>query len=138
MNTECLSKQYSPVLLGEFIQKRSFTSSGEINPLSKSPNKSGVLQLQDGEIVQADEAAWEPRSLLSLLDGLEAVKWAYILTQIGDELDIEEYHRFMYQRFRSRPQKLERLAAYWLSASWRLCMLMRAGRTYRINPGDHA
>eukprot|EP00435_Cladocopium_sp_Y103_P025340 s227_g6.t1 len=125
-----ISKQYSPILLGEILAKRSFTSSGEVNPLSRSPKKSSTLTMVEGELVKQDEAPWEPRSMLALLDGLQSVKWAHILLQLGDELDVEEFFSWMTQRFRSRPTKLEQLASYYLSASWRLAMTMRSGKSY--------
>ncbi len=47
---------YTPLQLGELLQQRSFTAGGEINPLSKSPKKSGVLQLDDDRnLVESDD-----------------------------------------------------------------------------------
>lgn len=89
------SKLYTPIMLGEIIQLRSFTASGEINPLAKSPKKAAALHIEDGEVVQAPDAIWEPRSLLSLLDGLESAKWAHILIQLGDEAGIEAFRGYM-------------------------------------------
>ena len=68
--------------------------------------------------------------MLALVDGLQSIRWAYILIQLGDEVDVNEYYDWMLQRFRSCPQKIEQLATYLLSGSWRLCMSMRAGTSF--------
>lgn len=77
------SRLYTPLLLGEILQHRSFQSSGEVNPLAKQNKKSGALTLEHGRLIEQEEKSWEPRSVLSILDGLEAVRWATILVQLG-------------------------------------------------------
>lgn len=47
-----ISKMYTPLQLGEILQQRSFAASGEVNPLSKSPKKGGVLVVDDCRVRQ--------------------------------------------------------------------------------------
>lgn len=64
-----VSKQYTPVALGEILAKRSFAAGGEINPLSKASRKVGTLYVEDERIVQDDtEKPWQPRSVLAVMD----------------------------------------------------------------------
>ena len=97
------SKLYTPLHLGEILQHRSFQSNGDLNPLAKGQKKLTNLYVEDGSLVQKEEAVWQPRSILAVLDGIVAAKWAMISVQLGDELDITEYCDVMCQRARSRP-----------------------------------
>ena len=80
-----VTKMYTPTSLGEILAKRSFTATGEVNMLAKNPKKSNVLTIEDEQLVQEDEKVWSPRSVLSIMDGIEAVVWAWILLEIGEE-----------------------------------------------------
>ena len=126
-----VSKLYTPVGLGEIIQRRSFTASGDVNPLAKSSKKSASLSLdEENQLIQADDPEWSPKSLLAIIDGVTAAKWAMILTQWGEEHLVQEYTNWMIQRARSRPAKIEQFLTYWTSASWTLAMALRTGKTF--------
>ena len=125
-----VTRQYSPVQLGEILAKRSFQASGEINPLAKSPKKSNYLTIEDNLVVQEDEKVWQPRSILAVMDGVNSIRWAYILLQLGEEDQIHAWCDWCIAKARARPNKLEQLKAYWEAASWRICMGMRAGKTF--------
>lgn len=123
-----VSKMYTPLQLGELLQQRSFSASGEVNPLSKSPKKGGVLVLDDDpNLVESDDPTWVPKSVLSVLDGLQAARWAYILTQMGDEDEVNTFIHLMTQRARSKPDRMPQFVAYWHAAMWRVAMDMRGG-----------
>ena len=125
------SKVYTPVGLGEIVQRRSFTAAGEVNPLAKTVKKSTSLSLDDDhQLVQTDDPEWSPKSMLAIIDGITAVKWAMTLVQWGEERDVAEYAAWMIQRVRSRPSKTEQFLTYWTAASWSLVMAMRNGRTF--------
>lgn len=124
------SKLYTPLLLGEVLQHRSFQSSGEVNPLAKQNKKAATLTLEDGVLIEKDEKGSEPRSILAILDGLEATRWATILVQLGPEQDVHRYIDWMVQRIRSRPTKTEQFNAYWTSCAWKIAMGMREGQSY--------
>lgn len=126
-----VSKSYTPVGLGEIVQRRSFTAAGEVNPLAKNVKKPTSLSLDDDcQLVQTDDPEWSPKSMLAIIDGITAVKWAMTLIQWGEERDIAEYAAWMVQRVRSRPSKIEQFLTYWMAASWSLAMAMRNGRTF--------
>ena len=81
------TKQYEPPGLGEVIQARTFTASRDVNPLREKKHASKGLRIEDDTLVPKEDPQWEPRSVLSVLDGLEATKWALIR---GEEEHIEE------------------------------------------------
>lgn len=124
------SHLYTPLLLGEILQHRSFQSSGEVNPLAKQNKRTSSLKLEDGVLIEQDEKGWEPRSVLAILDGLEAASWATILVNLGPEHDVHRYIDWMTQRVRSRPNKTEQFNAYWTACSWKIAMGMREGQTF--------
>ena len=122
-----ISKMYTPLQLGELLQQRSFTASGEINPLSKSPKKSGILTVdEERNLVEADDPTWVPRSVLSVLDGLQAARWA----QTGDEEDVNIFIEQMVQRARSKPDRMSQFVTYWHAAMWRVAIDMRSGEPF--------
>ena len=60
-----ISKNYTPLQLGELLQHRSFSANGDINPLARSPRKTSVLSLdEDKQLIEADDPTWTPRSLI--------------------------------------------------------------------------
>eukprot|EP00435_Cladocopium_sp_Y103_P027430 s2498_g6.t1 len=80
------TKSYTPTGLGEILQKRSFTASGDVNPLQKQTASKQLLRIEDDCLVQDEEGkSWTPRSILAVIDGVNAVRWAWILLQIGEE-----------------------------------------------------
>ena len=81
-----VSKTYAPVQLGEILAKRSFTAAGEVNPLQKQTKAVQMLRVQDDQIIQEeDEKSWTPRSMLAVMDGVNSIRWAWILLQIEEE-----------------------------------------------------
>ena len=125
------SRMYSPVLLGDIIQRRSFTASGDINPLSAKAKSSRTLTLEDDQLTYQDEATtWTPRSLLAAIDGLQATKFAMIFVQWGSEAAIEKFFAWLVQRARSRPTKMEHFNQYFTAISWQLCMNLRQGTSF--------
>ena len=125
-----VSKMYTPTLLGEILSKRSFTATGEVNMLAKNPRKSNVLTIEDEQLVQEDEKVWSPRSVLSIMDGIEAVVWAWILLEIGEEHHCQTFGKWCVNKARSRSQKLEQFKQWWDAAGWKIAMRMRAGTTF--------
>ncbi len=92
------TKLYTPLGLGEILARRTFTASGELNPLvlgknSSTASSNQALRLLGQEFVPADDPQWVPPSLITLLDGIEASKWAWILVGIGEEEHIIAYRQ---------------------------------------------
>lgn len=124
-----VSKQYTPIGLGEVLQLRTFQANGEPNPLTKRERSYTVLTLQNGKLV-ANLEVWTPRSVLSILDGLNSVRWAGALVQLGSEQSIHLFYDWLVRLARSRPQKTDQLAQFDAAASWKLALEMRARKTF--------
>ena len=126
-----VTKTYTPVGLGEILQKRSFTASGEVNPLQKQTRATQLLRIQDDQIVQDEgNKTWTPRSILSLMDGVNDVRWAWVLLQSGEEDQAHAFSDWFIQKIRSRPNKLEHIRVYWESVGWRVAMGLRSGQAF--------
>ena len=127
-----VSGQFTPVMLGEILQKRSFNAAGEVNPLQKSPKKSSMLTFdEDNQLVTTEEPIWSPRSLLAIIDGVNSIRWAMILVRWGEERHVHSYADWMIAKARSQPQRGEQFVAYWQWAGWRMAMAMRNGSTFQ-------
>ena len=89
------SRMFSPMALGEIVEKRSFTASGDVNPVSKQ-KKSQPLTIEDSQLVyQDDQSTWTPRSLVAAMDGLSSIKWSMILIEWGGEADVEKFFSWL-------------------------------------------
>ncbi|CAE8621454.1 unnamed protein product [Polarella glacialis] len=128
-----VSKSYSPVGLGEILQKRSFTSLDQVSGLSKNSDKNRPLIVRpDGQLVQSEDNAWDPRSLLAVIDGVQAVGWAMIFEQWADEEDINLYIDWFIRIARKNAKMLNQVKEYWDHSSWTLAVAMR-GQTIGLN-----
>ena len=125
-----VSKLFTPVALGEILQKRTFQASGEPNVLAKKEPKSTTFTVSNDQLVASEEQVWQPRSLLAILDGLSSIRWAYILLQMGPEKSIHSFFDWAIKLARSRPQKPDQLNQWWVTVSWRLALELRGGRTW--------
>ena len=127
------SKNYSPVGLGEILQKRSFTSLDQVNGLSKNSDKNRPLIVRaDGQLVQSEDNTWDPRSLLAIIDGVQAIGWAMIFVQWADEEDINTYIEWFTRICRKNAKMLGQVKEYWDHSSWTLALAMR-GQTIGLN-----
>ena len=124
------TKMYSAIGLGELLQVRTFLPSGEINPLAKKDKVTSNLVISDNRVVQQEDATWQPRSLLAVLDGLSSLRWAFILLNIGDEHSVNSFFDWFVRLARSRPNKTDQLCQFWTATSWRLAMDMRTGKFF--------
>lgn len=126
-----VSKNFSPIFLGDILQRRSFTASGEVNPLSKHRKQTATLTVDsEHHLITTDDQSWSPKSLLSIIDGITSIKWAFILTQWGDEHSAQTYAEWMIQKARSRPQRCEQFVMYWQATAWTLAISLRNGETF--------
>lgn len=126
-----VTKMYSPIPLGEIVQRRSFTPSGDVNPLSAKSRTPKALTIEDDQLTYVDDpTTWTPRSLLAALDGLQSIKFAMIFVQWGSESSVERLFAWLVQRARSRPNKMENFNLYFIAISWQLCMDLRQGLTF--------
>ena len=128
-----VTKLYTPLQLGEILAVRTFAAGGSLNPLAidrRTPaSGTQALQATAGEAPQ-EESKWEPRSLIAILDGVDAARWAWILTGLTTEHAAHDFADWFTNRLRQRPQSLEALKDYWLVMGWRTAMRMRSGLTF--------
>lgn len=126
-----VSKNYGPIYLGEIVAARTFSASGEPNPLSKKEReKSATLTVTGDKLVSTPEEIWVPRSILSVLDGLQSIRWCLILLKFGPEQTVTTFFEWLTRLARSRPQKMEQFSQFWLTVSWRLATELRTGQSF--------
>ena len=79
------------------------------------------LEYNEGDGLEATEPeAWEPRSPWSITDGLDSIRWCYVLFEIGEERQVRKFFDDMVRRVKSKTQKLEQFREYYSAASWTL------------------
>ena len=86
------SKHYTAVTLGEIMSQRVLTSLGTVNSNRKKDDLDKRLILDNKQQLVAKEAPdWDVRGVSMIMDGIEAVKWAWILIKIGAEKAVIKY-----------------------------------------------
>ncbi len=70
------------------------------------------------------------------MDGLEAIKWAWILIRIGEEPDIHHYIQRFEQLIRRHADRIPQVKEAWNTFSWQLAMQMRSGVTFKQASAD--
>ena len=130
------TKAYTPISFGEILQKLLFTASGDVNlltlPRQGSSTAAGqALRLVNGEVVSVEDPQWAPRSLLAIIDGVDAARWALILVEVGKEEDINAFADWFVAKARGNPTKLDQVKRLWLKASWAVALGTRAGKTFK-------
>ena len=73
---------------------------------------------------------------MAFLDGLEAVRLAWILTGLGEEGDVDSYIAWWDKKARARAVNIEALGHYWTSTATTLAMEMRQRRTFKEVTAD--
>ena len=125
-----VSKLFTPVGLGEILQRRTFQASGEPNVLAKKEAKPTTFTVSNDQLVATEEQQWQPRGLLAILDGLASVRWAYVLLEMGPEASVHAFFDWATKLARSRPQKADQLNQWWTTISWRLALELRGGKSW--------
>ncbi|CAE7393420.1 unnamed protein product [Symbiodinium natans] len=113
------SKAYTPVSLTEILSRRTYQASGEINP--------HAVRRASGA---AEEKEWSPRTLLAVLDGVDAVRWAWILVDLGPESAVNTFIDWFSAKARSRPTMIEQVVDFWSAIGWTLAMDLRLGKSF--------
>lgn len=125
------SKLYTPIGLGEIMTHRSFTAVGEPNPLAKSRAEAkSTLTIEGDKLVQEAEKHWTPKSVLSIIDAIRSLQWAWVLLDFGPELKIVEFCDWLCLRARARPHKLEQFRLWYEQVAWQLATQMRVGKSF--------
>ena len=87
----------------------------EVNPLAvrRHKEKGQAIRIVDGALVHDREDPWNPRGILGVIDGIEAVRWAWTLTGVATEKGAAEYAQWWTSRARQRPPQLEAITECW-------------------------
>ena len=72
-----VTRDFAPLPLGEIMSRRSFDATGAVNALSKRKLSKELVVDVDRDRLVAEEAedSWEPRSMLAVIDALDALRW---------------------------------------------------------------
>ena len=84
-----------------------------------------ALRLVTGEVVSVEDLQWAPRSLLAIIDGVDAARWALILVEVGKEEDINAFADWFVTKARGNPTKLDQVKRLWVKASWAIALGMQ-------------
>ena len=68
--------------------------------------------------------------MLAFIDCLQSIKFAVILTEIGNEHDASEFAEWFEQQVRGRPQKMDQLRQYCNVCAWKIALALRAKVDY--------
>ncbi len=82
------SEQYTPLKLGEVLQARAYTASGQVNTMAQKPKKQKFAIDADHVLSTMPEEPWVPATHTAVTDGLTAAKWAFLLVELGSEQSI--------------------------------------------------
>ena len=125
-------EKYTPVTLGEIIATRSFTATGTINAAAwKAMKKEKTcLNFENMTLEAPQEDDFNPTALWQIIDGLEAMRWAYTWAIPELEQQVVRWHEFLVKVFRERPGAIEACKHYYNEASMRLCYLRMNGRSF--------
>ena len=91
----------------------------------------GAGGLGSGEVVSVEDPQWAPRSLLAIIDGVDAARWALILVEVGREEDVNAFADWFVAKARGNPAKLDQVKRLWVKTTWAIALGMRAGRTFK-------
>ena len=127
------SKCYTGVKLGELLQHRHFTATGSVNNRVTDKTNETVLTIDADTktLIEKNKQEWDPHTLLMILDGLEAIKWAWTLIRLGDEVDINNFIQRFETLTRRHNDRLQQIKAAWNTFSWQIAMQMRGGVTFK-------
>ena len=127
------SLHFTPLALGEILKVRAFSATGDVNPLLARAEKPKPMKITqtDGEAHLAlGDPEYTPKTIWSIIDGLDAVKWAYVFAGYAlDEVAETWVSRFS-QLARAKSGRLDMIKSLYDGASWRLVTAMRGGSTF--------
>ena len=127
-----LVQAYNAKLLDLSCWGRSWLPGRGPRPTSSTSLPPWSLQVVGGAVVAAEEKKpWEPRGVMAVLDGLEAIRLAWVLTRLGAEEDVDAYIAWWDKKARARNVNIEALVQYWTSTATTLAMEMRQRRTFK-------
>ena len=131
------SRLFTPVKLREVISSRNFTPSRQVNPFAKTEDRfTEALSLDhSGALVRRDRRIPEPQKALTVIDALEAVRWAMIFARWGEEFVIGQFVDFFINLVRDNQNKIPQIREYYRKSSWDLgqCIFVQRVRSRRAS-----
>ena len=90
-----VSKNFTPLKLGEIVAARSYSSTGKVNKWANSDKSKDVFQIKAGttdgvELVQKNWT-FTPQTWEMITEAFEAVKWALVFAGYGDDVVVGEW-----------------------------------------------
>ena len=125
------SKQYTPVRLGEIISLRHFTPSKSANPFApKDDSKTRLILDESGTFTKASRQVPEPQKLVTMLDAIDAIKWALMFARWCDEHDASVWAEFWQNLCRDYPSSTPQVRAFFDKAFLHVTLQMRASKSF--------
>jgi hypothetical protein len=120
---------FTPTKLGEILAARTFTAFSDVNPLSTRPKKS-ALNLVDGIFESSYDEAWSPATQWGLVDGFEAMRWAWVFCEFDTEQIIGTYIDFFTRLLRTNTARLPQVKLLWEHNAWIIALGMRSAEPF--------
>ena len=130
------SKQYTPLKLGELLQSRAYTSSGQVNNMAQRPKKQKFAIDSENMLSTVCEEPWTPATHTAVTDGLTAAKWAYIFCELGTEGAVTRWIDHFEKITRQQNRTAYQVNALWMHAAWKVAIAMRAGKAFDLATAD--
>ncbi|CAE7194098.1 unnamed protein product [Symbiodinium sp. CCMP2592] len=128
------SKLYTPLGLGEILATRTWSSLGVVNPLAGRRSTGGAQSIKfkfvDGGLAVEENQPFVPRGIWAVVDGLDAIRWAWVLTGVGTEAGVIRHIDWWTTKARLHSSRLEAVLAYWDATAHQLAMSMRLAWTF--------
>ena len=126
-----VSKHYTAVTLGEIMSQRVFTALGTVNAARKKDDLDKRLVVDSKhQLVSKEPSDWDVRGLNMIQDGIDAVRWAWILIKFGTEKAVNKYCDWWITLVRGNSAKLPQIKTLWESFAWDIAMRMRQTETF--------
>ena len=126
-----VSKHYTAVTLGEIMSQRVFTALGTVNAARKKDDLDKRLVVDSKhQLVSKEPSDWDVRGLNMIQDGIDAVRWAWILIKFGAEKAVNKYCDWWITLVRRNSAKLPQIKTLWESFAWDIAMRMRQTETF--------
>ena len=106
-----VTRLFTPLRLGELLKNRAYASSGLVNQLAMKRSEDQVLGWKRrGETAEfvPTQPQYDPRSSRTVVDALEAVKWAYTWAGYGSDLDADRLTDPFFEVYTSTPKRVGR------------------------------
>ena len=129
-----VSKMYNPVFMGEILALRAFTKTDDLHKIARTiarqEQKVGLDFSHMNDVsFKAKSVFLDPRSQWAILDGIEAVKWLYVLADYIHEPQFALLEAHFATLVRKYPNALDQVKSKWDATLWTIAIGMRDGES---------